>query len=153
VRLTWVSPRSIVGAVALTLFTACRADAPTNPIGRPAVPADPKPILTGAVGTPIFPLVPPGDQQPAGDARGLNALGQVTGAEFGLLPIDDTYKPYRWTLQSGAVKLVGCCDTQWGNDINDAGTVVGVAQTSRTIGNRGFVAAASTSLGWMQREG
>ena len=143
-RLSSVSHRSIVGAVALTLITACRADAPTNPIGRPAVPADPKPILTGAVGTPIFTLVPPGDQQPAGDARGLNALGQVTGAEFGLLPIDDTYKPYRWTLQSGAVKLVGCCDTQWGNDINDAGTVVGVAQTSRTIGNRGFVAAATS---------
>jgi len=100
--------------------------------------------LTGGVGTPIFPIATPGEPQGRGDARGLNASGQVTGAEFGLVSADDTHKPYRFTPGAGVVKLTGCCDSQFGNDINDAGTVVGAAYISANVGIRGFVATGTS---------
>jgi probable HAF family extracellular repeat protein len=135
-------------AVALALLVACRADAPTSPIGRPALPADPSFTLTGGVGTLIFPIVPPGEIQPVGYAIGLNNAGEVTGAEFGMVHTEDTNKPYRWSPATGPQKIVVCCDTQYGVDINDAGVIVGNAQTDAVIGMRGFVAAeiAGTKL-------
>jgi len=101
--------------------------------------------LTGGVGTPIFPIATPGEPQGRGDARGLNASGQVTGAEFGLVSADDTHKPYRFTPGAGVVKLTGCCDSQFGNDINDAGVVVGVAEAGAELAPRGFVAAGTST--------
>jgi len=95
------------------------------------------------VGTPIF-TAPPGEILPVGFAIGLNNSGQVTGAEFGLIQIDDTNKPYRWSSSTGAQKIIVCCDTQFGVDINDAGVVVGSAQTDAVIGMRGFVASGNT---------
>jgi probable HAF family extracellular repeat protein len=92
------------------------------------------------VSTPIFPTRPGGETQVVGDARGLNASGQITGAEFGFITMDQDFKPYRWSADAGLVKLTGCCDTQRGVDINDAGVVVGISQTSAIIGTRGFVA-------------
>ena len=101
-------------------------------------------MLTGATSTEIFPSVIPGEIQPVGVAVGLNDAGQVTGSDFGLVTSDFDFKPFRWTPGSGAVKIVGCCDTQWGNDINDAGTVVGVAQTDALSGNHAWVATGTT---------
>jgi probable HAF family extracellular repeat protein len=42
--------------------------------------------------------------------------------------------------------LSGCCDTQWGADINDAGTIVGTTQVSQIVGNRGFVATGTSMV-------
>ena len=101
--------------------------------------------LTGATSTPLFPTAAPGAVQARGDARGLNASGQVTGAAYGLVPGSVDFVPYRWTSGSGAVEISGCCDTQWGADINDAGVVTGTTQVSQIVGTRGFV-AVGTSL-------
>jgi probable HAF family extracellular repeat protein len=109
-------------------------------------PKAPDLTLTGGAGTEIFPTVAPGETQPRGDARGLNSMGQVTGAEFGLVSSDQDYKPYRWSPGVGAVKLTGCCDTEWGNDINDSGVIVGVTQTTASTGNRGFVASGTSMV-------
>jgi probable HAF family extracellular repeat protein len=132
--------------LALLLLAACGIDAPTAPsLGESTLaPSGASRALTGATSTLIFPTVAPGEIQPRGDARGLNASGQVTGAEIGLVSIIDDFKPYRWSSGSGAVMLTGCCDTEWGADINDAGVVVGTAQTSLIVGTRGFVAAGTT---------
>lgn len=130
----------------LVLLAACGIDAPTAPSGSDGAlePSAASRALTGATSTLIFPTVAPGEVQPRGDARGLNASGQVTGAEIGLVTIVDDFRPYRWTSGGGAVMLTGCCDTEWGADINDAGVVVGTAQTSLIVGNRGFVAVGTT---------
>ena len=100
--------------------------------------------MTGASSTQIFPTVAGGELQPVGVAVGLNDAGQVTGSEFGLVASDLDFLPFRWTPGSGVATLVGCCDTRWGNDINDAGTVVGVAQTDAFFGNHGWVATGTT---------
>jgi probable HAF family extracellular repeat protein len=133
-------------ALALVLLAACGVDAPTAPSSDAAAlaPSSALRALTGATSTQIFPTVAPGEIQPRGDARGLNASGQVTGAEIGLVTIIDDFRPYRVTPGGGAVRLTGCCDTEWGADINDAGVVVGTAQTSQIVGNRGFVAVGTT---------
>jgi len=133
-------------ALALVLLTACGIDAPTAPSGGGGAlaPSAASRALTGATSTAIFPTVAPGETQPRGDARGLNASGQVTGAEIGLVSIVGDFRPYRWSPGSGAVMLTGCCDTEWGADINDAGVVVGTAQTSQIVGTRGFVAVGTT---------
>lgn len=130
------------GAVGLSvvLLSACGIESPTAPTGGELAPGGAVHALTGAMSTPIFPTRPAGEIQVVGDARGLNASGQITGAEFGFITMDQDFKPYRWTSESGLVKLTGCCDTQYGADINDAGAVVGVTQTSAIIGTRGFVA-------------
>ena len=116
----------------------------TSPTGAAPVPTGALRVLTGATSTEIFPSVTPGEIQPVGVAVGLNDAGQVTGSEFGLVTSDLDFKPFRWAPGSGAVKLVGCCDTQWANDINDAGTVVGVAQTDAFFGNHAWVATGTT---------
>jgi probable HAF family extracellular repeat protein len=127
-------------ALSVFLLAACGVESPTAPTGSELAPGSAARALTGATSTPVFPSRPAGEIQVVGDARGLNALGQVTGAEFGFIPLDGDFKPYRWTAEAGLVKLTGCCDTQYGTDINDAGTVVGIAQTSALVGTRGFVA-------------
>jgi probable HAF family extracellular repeat protein len=140
------TPLRLAAALTAVLSLACQGDAPTDPSagGRPA-PSEPLLELTGAVGTPIFPTVTPGERQPRGDARGLNASGQVTGGAFGL-PLDQSgsSEPYRWTPGGTAVRITGCCDSKVGNDINDAGTVVGNAQKDAISGARAFVATGTT---------
>ena len=131
-------------ALLLALLAACGVDMPTGPAGQAPAPTGALRMLTGASSTEIFPTVNPGETQPVGVAVGLNAVGQVTGSEFGLVTSDLDFMPYRWTPGSGAVKLVGCCDTRWGNDINDAGTAVGVAQTDALQGNHAWVATGIT---------
>jgi probable HAF family extracellular repeat protein len=130
-------------AVALLLAVACRGDLVTRPAAAPLAPGAPARTLVGSVGTPIFPTAAPGEPQHGGDARGLNRRGQVTGAGLGIGVLDDHYKPYRWTPGSAAARLVGCCDFQWGNDINDAGTVVGMVWTNEHRGSA-FVATGTS---------
>jgi probable HAF family extracellular repeat protein len=127
----------------MALLAGCRSDDLTAPSGRPLAPDDARPVLTGGAGVDIFPTVAPGEIQPTGVAIGLSDAGQITGSAFGLVTPDD-YKPFRWTAATGAVRLVGCCDTEWGNDINEAGVVVGTAQTDAATGSRGFVASGTT---------
>jgi probable HAF family extracellular repeat protein len=137
---------AVSGIAAIALFAACRGDTLTNPAGRLA-PTSPDATLTGGVGTEIFPTMTPGEYQPSGVAIGLNNAGQVTGSAW-LSYAQDDYKPYRWSTATGAQLLTGCCDSMWGNDINDGGAVVGVLQTSAVDGNRAFVAtgASTTTL-------
>jgi len=130
------------GLAILALLAACRGDSLTSP--SRLAPPPPDLTLTGGVGTQIFPSVPLGELQPSGVAIGLNDRGQVTGSAV-LPPFFLDFRPFRWSVATGAQAIAGCCDTMWGNDINDAGVVVGTAQTSFSIGNRGFVAAGSTT--------
>jgi probable HAF family extracellular repeat protein len=128
-------------AIALVAVAACsRSELPTDP--RTLAPTSPSHLLVGASTTDIFPTAAPGDPQIVGDARGLNASGQVTGAVYTYTAND--FQPYRWSATAGLQFLTGCCDTRWGSDINDAGVVVGTAQTSQVIGLRGFVATGAT---------
>jgi probable HAF family extracellular repeat protein len=142
-----VTSRSVVcgpSVLLLALLAGCGVEMPTDPSGPAPAPTGALRMLTGASSTQIFPTVPGGEIQPVGVAVGLNDAGQVTGSEFGLAASDLDFLPFRWTPGSGAVKLVGCCDTRWGNDINDAGTVVGVAQTDAFFGNHAWVATGTT---------
>ena len=133
---------TLTALVTLAVLAACNGDSLTNP-GRPeAMPPDL--TLTGGVGTQIFPTVPVGENQPFGVAVGLNDAGQVTGSGKISL-VQDDFKAFRWSSSTGAQALTGCCDTMWGNDINDAGVIVGTAQTSIVVGNRGFVATGSST--------
>ena len=130
-----------VGAATLALITACRSDVPTEP--RTLGASAPSLTLIGAVGTDIFPTVTPGEFQPFGVAVGLNSAGQVTGSAK-LTTLQDDFKAYRWSAGTGVQLISGCCTTMWGNDINDAGVVVGTANVNAVAGNRGFVAIGST---------
>jgi len=133
----------ISGIAALALFAACRGDTLTAPTGR-LTPTSPDLTLTGGVGTPIFPTVTLGEFQPTGMAIGLNNAAQVTGVGHIVSFLDDV-KAFRWSTATGAQVITGCCDSMWGNDINDAGVVIGVAQTNSLEGGRGFVAAGSST--------
>jgi len=124
----------------LALLAGCDGESLTDPRLRPTTPDL---TLTGGVGTQIFPTVPLGDFQPFGVAVGLNDRGQVTGSVFVIQSGD--FKAFRWSAATGVQALTGCCDTMWGNDINDAGVVVGTAQTSAAVGSRGFVATGSST--------
>jgi len=133
---------AIGGLAFLTLLSACRSDVLTAPRGPAVTPPDL--TLTGGVGTQIFPTVPLSEFQPNGVAIGLNNAGQVTGSGRTLSSQDD-FKAFRWSPATGAQSLTGCCDSMSGNDINDAGAIVGVAQTNVLTGNRAFVAAGATT--------
>jgi probable HAF family extracellular repeat protein len=127
------------------LLAACGSDGATAPIENALAPAVAVRTLTGATSVEILREVAPGNPIRA-DARGLNASGQVTGAQIGLNPLTDDFTPYRSAPGSGAVALDGCCGAQWGADINDAGVVVGTAQVSLVFGTRGFVAAGTSMV-------
>ena len=130
--------------LALVLTAACGVDSLTDPSVSHLAPSGAARALTGGASTPILPTIP--ELQPVGDARGLNASGQVTGAVIGLEGGFLDFEPYRWSPGTGPVVLSGCCDTQWGADINDAGTIVGTTQVSQIVGNRGFVATGTSMV-------
>jgi probable HAF family extracellular repeat protein len=138
----------LAGLPALLLFAlcaACGSDSATGPSSDSVLaPVVAERTLTGATSVEVLREVAPGVPVRA-DARGLNASGQVTGAQFGLNPFSDDFTAYRSAPGSAAVALDGCCGAQWGADINDAGVVVGTAQTGLLSGTRGFV-ATGTSL-------
>jgi probable HAF family extracellular repeat protein len=126
----------------LALLAACGADSATNPSdSNTLAPAVAVRSLTGVTSVEVLPEVRPGAPIRS-DARGLNASGQVTGAQLGLTSLEDDFGPYRSTPGSAAVALTGCCDMQWGADINDAGVVVGTTHSGLLAGARAFVAAA-----------
>jgi probable HAF family extracellular repeat protein len=131
---------ALVGLAALLASVGCHGN--ETPGGTsPLSPSRPDATLVSGSGTDIIPLGQPGFPN-HGDARGLNSSGQVTGAYFPALAQD--FQPYRWDATNGLTPITGCCDTRYGSDINDAGVVVGTAQTSQIIGLRGFVATGTT---------
>jgi probable HAF family extracellular repeat protein len=132
----------VPASLAFVLLAACSGESPTDPTAPS--PTKPALTLTGGAGTPVLPVRPDWDQQVEGVAIGLNNVGQVTGSQLGLVTMDQDYKPFRWSAATGTVKLVGCCDTESGNDINDNGVVVGATQTNALTGARGFVATGTT---------
>ena len=128
--------------VLVALCAACGGDAVTGPSENALAPAVAVRTLTGATSVEVLREVAAGIPIRA-DARGLNASGQVTGAQFGLDPLSADFTSYRSAPGTAAVALDGCCGAQWGADINDAGVVVGTAQTSLVFGTRGFVATGT----------
>jgi probable HAF family extracellular repeat protein len=126
----------------LAVCAACGGDAVTGPSENPLSPAVAVRTLTGATSVEVLREVAPGIPIRA-DARGLNASGQVTGAQFGLDPLSADFTSYRSAPGTVAVALDGCCGAQWGADINDAGVVVGTAQTGLLFGTRGFLATGT----------
>ena len=136
----------LAGPSALLVFAlcaACGSDAATGPTENTLAPAVAVRTLTGATSVEILREVAPGSPIRA-DARGLNASGQVTGAQLGLLTVGGDFAPYRSTPGSAVVALEGCCNTQWGADISTAGVVVGTAQSGLLVGTRGFVTIGTT---------
>lgn len=136
----------LAGSSTLLLFALCAAcggDAATGPAESTLASAVAVRTLTGATSVEILREVAPGSPIRA-DARGLNASGQVTGAQLGVLTFAGDFAPYRSTPGSAAVALEGCCNTQWGADINTAGVVVGTAQSGLLVGTRGFVTTGTT---------
>ena len=143
-RNTYVARPSVrgVSVLAVVFAVACRGDVPTAPTNDGAlVPTEPVLALTGGVGTPIFPTMPPGEPQPRGYAIGLNSSGQVTGGQFGLQGGGyEGNKPFRWTPGAGAELLTTCCEHGYGADINGSGDVAGSYQGGPFSGTyRGFV--------------
>ena len=128
----------------LAVLVACGADSATAPADD-ALLAPPVAVrtLTGATSVEVL---PEGDTglPVRSDARGLNASGQVTGAQFGLTPFAEDFRPYRSTPGAVGTELAGCCGTQWGADINDAGVVAGTMHAGLLEGTRGFVATGAT---------
>ena len=129
-------------AVALVLAAACQRDI-TSPIAPdvPLSPSSAQQALTGATAVDIFPNAAANGLR--GDARGLNASGQVTGALLDLYGVADA-QAYRWTPGAGSLLLSGvCCGTAWGSDINDAGVIAGTSQISFVSGVRAFRAVGT----------
>ena len=129
----------------LALLAACGVDSATNPTDSTLAPAVAVRSLTGVTSVEVLPEVSPGFPIRS-DARGLNASGQVTGAQLGLTSLGGDFGPYRSTPGSAAVPLTGCCDMQWGADLNDAGVVVGTTHNGLLVGPRGFVAAGASMV-------
>ena len=122
----------VAGFVAL-LVAGCRdVVSPTDPLAPTAA----IPVLVGATTVNLLDGEEPGTHV---DVRGLNDAGQATGSRF-VSTVGD-WRPYRWTPGSGFVRLIGiCCGTAYGTDINNAGMVVGRAQTAIDEEARAFVA-------------
>ena len=126
----------IVAAVVALGVAGCRDS--VSPTDRLA-PTAPTPVLVGATTVDLLAGEEPGTRV---DVRGINDAGQATGSRF-VITVND-WRPYRWTPGTGFVALTGlCCGTAWGNDINNAGVVVGRTQRSINEGARAFVAAAT----------
>jgi probable HAF family extracellular repeat protein len=127
-------------AVVLALFAAGCRDT-TSPVDRLA-PTAPAPVLIGASVVNLLDGQEPGTRI---DVRGLNDAGQATGSRF-LISVND-WRPYRWTPGTGFETLSGiCCGTAWGNDINNAGVVVGQTQTAINQGAHAFVTVGNTMV-------
>jgi probable HAF family extracellular repeat protein len=128
----------IAGFVAL-LAAGCRdVVSPTDRLAPTAA----TPVLVGATTVNLLDGEEPGTRV---DVRGLNDAGQATGSRF-VISVND-WRPYRWTPGSGFVRLVGiCCGTAWGTDINNAGVVVGRAQTAIDEEARAFVAVTDVMV-------
>ena len=136
------APTAFAGGLLLLLAAGCAdAPAPTEPVA-PIAPSAPMPLLASVTSIDLLAGEPAGTRA---DVRGINDAGQVTGSRF-LISVND-WRPYRWTPGTGFQALSGiCCGTAWGNDINDAGVVVGKAQTAINEGDRAFVATANTMV-------
>jgi probable HAF family extracellular repeat protein len=130
----------------IALLAACGADSATAPADD-ALVAPPVAVrtLTGATSVEVLPESETG-RPVRSDARGLNERGQVTGAQFGFNPLAEDFTPYRSTPGAVGEALAGCCGTQWGADVNDAGVVVGTVQTGLLEGSRGFVATGTSMV-------
>lgn len=117
--------RRVLAPLAALALAACQETS------LPSAPSDAAPLtptgamrnLTGATTTAIIEPVAPGNTQPLGDARGLNASGQATGAiDRG---VGAEFEPYRWTPGTGREIISVSGPTRWGADINDAGVITG----------------------------
>jgi probable HAF family extracellular repeat protein len=129
-----------LAAGTLSLFVAGCGDV-ESPVA-PLAPTVAMPTLVGSTSVDLLAGQPSGTRA---DARGLNDAGQVTGSRY-LILVND-WRPYRWSPGTGFQALSGiCCGTAWGTDINDAGVVVGRAQTAVDEGDRAFVAVATTMV-------
>jgi probable HAF family extracellular repeat protein len=126
-----------LGAVFFALVAGCRDTA--SPIDRLA-PSAATPVLVGATSIDLLAGQEPGTRA---DVRGLNDLGQATGTRF-VITVND-WRPYRWTPGTGFVAISVFPGTAWGNDINNAGVVVGRMQTAVNQGDHAFVAVANTA--------
>jgi probable HAF family extracellular repeat protein len=135
-----------IGAVAVVFALACRTDAIVEPISSDRLaPTEPDLVLTGGVGTPIFPTSVPGEPQAKGFAIGLNGAGQVTGGAHDLFTSgDEGNKPFRWTPGGPLVKLTSCCENGFGADINATGVVVGSIEAGPNNAYRPFVATGNS---------
>ena len=131
----------LTGGLTLLLAAGCRdARSPTEPIA-PIAPSAPMPLLASVTSIDLL----AGQPYTRADVRGINDATQATGSRY--LTIVNDWRPYRWTPGTGFEALSGiCCGTAWGNDINDAGVVVGQAQTAIDEGDRAFVAVANTMV-------
>jgi probable HAF family extracellular repeat protein len=135
--------RRLVLATAALALVACQRDSLTDPTRL--APTTPELVLTGGVGTPIFPMSPAGESQPLGFAIGLNAAGQVTGGVHNLFSGgDEGNKPFRWSRDGSLVKLEGCCENGFGADINATGVVVGSIEAGANASYRAFVATGNS---------
>ena len=134
--------RLALATTALALI-ACQPDALTNPTRL--APTAPDLVLTGGVGTPIFPTAIPGEPQAKGFAIGLNAAGQVTGGAHDLFDSgDEGNKPFRFTPGGPLVKLTRCCENGFGADINATGVVAGSIEAGPNNAYRPFVATGNS---------
>jgi hypothetical protein len=135
-----------ISAVAVDFTLACRTDAIVEPTSSDRLaPTEPDLVLTGGVGTPIFPTAIPGEPQAKGFAIGLNGAGQVTGGAHDLFTSgDEGNKPFRWTPGGPLVKLTSCCENGFGADINASGVVVGSIEAGPNNAYRPFVARRAT---------
>ena len=136
--------RRLHGACSSPVSSHCSSPAavsPVSPTDRLA-PTAATPVLVGATTVDLLAGEEPGTRV---DVRGLNDAGQVTGSRF-VETVGD-WRPYRWTPGAGFVALAGiCCGTAWGTDINNAGVVVGRAQTAIDEEARAFVAVANVMV-------
>jgi probable HAF family extracellular repeat protein len=135
--------RVLLATTVALLGAAC--EVPTSSLARLA-PTDPELLLVSADATDIRVGAPEGTRA---DIRGLNNLGQATGS-FELGRSRQEMTPYRWTPGTGFTAITPlAANHSWGNDINDAGVVVGTSNLGYSSGSRATVSAgnAMVSLG------
>src|SRR6476659_2596746 len=113
---------SILALASVTLVSVACGD-PVSPLSR-LVSTDAGHLL---VGTDTTDLRIGAIEGTRADILGLNNLGQTTGSwDPGSRQNEST--PYRWTPGSGFTAITPiAASTAWGNDINDAGVVVGLS--------------------------
>lgn len=126
-------------AASALLSIGCReAVAPIDRIASPAADH----LLTHVDVDDLLSRFPPGAEA---DIRGLNNLGQATGAWS--LGSGNQKSPYRWTPGGGFTTIAPLsANTAWGNDINDAGVVAGVGTLDSVYGARAAVSVGSAMV-------